>query len=72
MRADEGKEKSVRDKRLKTLDSESLDLENEVKEMAGRKDKDRKETEKETARLVENLEKQEEILLEEKGKRRER
>jgi hypothetical protein len=58
--------KSVCYKRLKTLDSESLDLENEVKEMAGRKDKDRKETEKETARLAESLEKQEEIVLEER------
>jgi small-conductance mechanosensitive channel len=64
-RADEGKEKKC-DERLTTLEANSLDVEKEVREMAGRMNKDRKETEKETARLTENIETLEEILLEER------
>ncbi len=37
---------------MKTLEANSLDVEKEVKEMAGRMNKDRKET----ARLTENIE----------------
>jgi hypothetical protein len=55
---------------LKILEADRTDLEHEGKEMAGKMNKDRKETKKETARLKESYEKREESLVKERKVRR--
>jgi hypothetical protein len=58
------------EEKLKTLETDSMDLDNGVKELAERMDKEGKETEKKIVQLKESDEKLKESLTEERKERK--